>query len=499
VRVKTSANILIADDEESMRFMLSQLLSREGYLVGLASDGEQAVDLVRKEDFDIILLDVRMPRMNGLEALAQIHQLRPDTPVLIITAHGSAPVAHQAIAAGAYDYFSKPLDNTELRIVIKRALERRALQREIDDLHRRDLVLQRQVETLKTERDSLEARLKQCGRLIGGSKIMREVYNLVEKVAPSDVTILILGESGTGKELVAQAIVDQSARRNAPFIKVNCAAIPEALLESELFGHERGAFTGAIITKPGKFELADKGTIFLDEIGDLPASLQAKLLRVLQEREFERVGGTRPIKADLRIITATNAELAQKVAQGKFRDDLYFRLNVIPIQLPALRQRLDDLPLLVQHFVTLYCQRFGKPPLLVPPGIMEIFLNYAWPGNVRELENVIQRACILSPGHEIAVATLPSELCAPPVRAPGAVTTPNGDRVVILPEWFDDLSIPLSRKIEDLTLQVEKRLILRALAQSENRRQAAADLLGISRKGLHNKMVRYGLMEDTDV
>ena len=494
----SSISILVADDEEGMRFMLSQLLGKEGYRVKEAGNGRVAVDLAGREDFDLVILDIRMPEMDGLEALAQIRRLRPNTPVLMITAHGTEAIARQAIAAGAYDYFTKPCDNQELRIVIKRALERRILQKQLDHLRQEGQLLQRQVETLETELGSLEARLKgtrQFGRMIGGCRKMTEVYNLIERVAPRDVTVLILGESGTGKELVAEAIVNTGPRRAMPFIKVNCAAIPETLLESELFGHEKGAFTGAIVTKPGKFELADKGTMFLDEIGDLSGSLQAKLLRVLQEREFERVGGTKPIRVDLRVITATNADLAQKVAAGRFREDLYFRLNVIPITLPPLRERLDDFPLLVDHFVAAYSRQFGKAITGVSAEVMEILLAYAWPGNIRELENVIQRACILAQQSEITVQSLPPEMRGPQMVG-GPDLRADGRRVLPLPEWFGDFSIPLAEKIEALAAEIEKDLIRQALARSENRRQAAADLLGISRKSLHNKIVRYELLDE---
>ena len=491
-------NILVADDEESMRFMLNQLLSKEGYTIKEAEDGDEAVAMAEREDFDLIIVDVRMPRMSGLEALEQIRQIRPDTPVLVITAYGKdRPIAHRAIAAGAYDYFDKPFDNTELRIVVKRALERRNLQKEIARLEQQGQLLRKKVETLEGELGSLEARLrgtKKFGNLLGTSQAMLNVFALVERVAPRDVTVLILGESGTGKELVAQAIVNNSPRRAMPFIKVNCAAIPEALLESDLFGHERGAFTGAVLTKPGKFELADKGTVFLDEIGDLSAALQAKLLRVLQEREFERVGGTKPIKVDLRVITATNANLAQKVADGQFREDLYFRLNVIPIALPPLRERVEDLPLLVDHFIARYSRQFEKTITGPSPEVMELFLAYSWPGNVRELENVIQRACILTQERQITVQSLPAEMRKPGTG--GLAASPNGQRIYTTAEWFEDFSTPLSQKIESLAGKAEKELIQCALARCDNRRQAAADLLGISRKSLHNKMVRYSLLSE---
>jgi len=453
--------------------MLSQLLGKDGYTVKLAEDGDEAVAMAEREDFDVVILDLKMPRMNGLDVLARLRQIRPNTPVVVITAHGSTPVAHQAIAAGAYDYFTKPFDIMELRIVVKRALERCNFQRQIENL-------QQQVALTN---------------LIGTSQPMQEVYDLIQRVAPRDVTVLILGESGTGKELVALAIVNNSPRRTMPFIKVNCAAIPETLLESELFGHERGAFTGAILTKPGKFELADKGTVFLDEIGDLSPGLQAKLLRVLQEREFERVGGTRPIKVDLRVIAATNSNLAQKVAEGRFREDLYFRLNVIPVILPPLRNRVEDLPLLVDHFVAHFNRQFGKNISGVSSEVMELFLAYPWPGNVRELENVIQRACILSQEPQITVQSLPPEMTKAAEK--GAEAAASAAPIPPIPSTLsDDFSIPLAKKVEILSVQAEKDLILRALARCNYRRQAAADLLGISRKSLHNKMVRYELFEE---
>jgi len=493
-----TVSILVADDEEGIRYMFSQLLGKDGYTVHLATDGDEAVAMAEREDHDVIVLDVKMPRMNGLDAWARIRQIRPNTPVVLITAHGSEEVGREAVAAGAYDYFTKPLDIMELRIVVKRALERRNLLRQIEARQQQEQLLREKLETAERERASLKARLmetRQLGKMIGSSAAMLDVFSLIQRVGPRDVTILILGESGTGKELVAQAIVDNSPRRTTPFIKVNCAAIPETLLESELFGHERGAFTGAILTKPGKFELADKGTIFLDEIGDLSASLQAKLLRVLQEREFERVGGTRSIKVDLRIITATNCDLPRKVAEGRFREDLYFRLNVIPITLPPLRNRVEDLPLLVDQFVGHFSEQFGKNISGVSPDVMELFVSYSWPGNVRELENVIQRACILTQEPRITVQSLPPEMRRD--RASGLETPAGGDASRLIPAaLFDDFSTPLAKKMETLTAKTERDLIVRALEKCSGRRQAAADLLGISRKSLHNKMVKYGLLNE---
>lgn len=472
-------NILIADDEKSMRFMLRELLTKDGHTVKEAEDGYEAVALVERESFDVAILDLRMPRLGGCEAIDRIRQIRPDMPILVITAHGSPKIGQEAIAAGAFDYFTKPFDNDELRIVIKRAAERRNLQTQVESLRREN-------ERLRGSRELV----------IGESPVMKDVNTLIRQVAPSDVTLLILGESGTGKELVAQAVVNQSSRRDKPFIKVNCAAIPETLLESELFGHEKGAFTGAIQTKPGKFEVADKGTLFLDEVGDLSLGLQAKLLRVLQEREFEHVGGTKPIHVDVRIIAATNTDLTQKVKDKQFREDLFFRLNVVPITLPPLRERGEDyLRLLVVHFISLYSQVFGKTVTAVCDEVWEVLRTHRWPGNVRELENVIQRACVLTNDETIGVQALPPEMCRK-TKDPEDAAVSGMERNRALDGIFDDFSISMPQKIEFLAAKAEKDLIVRALGRCGNRRQAAAELLGISRKSLYNKMVQYGLMDE---
>ena len=456
--------ILIADDEDVIRFVLHEALEKEGYEIEEASHGEEAVLKARNISFDLIVLDVKMPRMDGIEALKEIQKIDPGIPVVMITAYGNSKIAMQAVREGAYDYFNKPFDVNEIRIVVKRALEKRRLQNQID---------------------RLESQLLQeyrFDRIIGTSPKIQEVFALINKVVTNDVTVLIGGESGTGKELVAQAVHYHSYRSKKPFVKVSCVAIPETLLESEMFGHERGAFTGAHQTKLGKFELAQAGTLFLDEIGDMPLSLQAKLLRVIQERELERIGGTKTVKVDIRLIASTNRNLAEAVKAQTFREDLYFRINVLPIYLPPLRERVDDIPLLVQHFIKYFNQKIGKNVKRISDEVMKILMDYSWPGNVRELENVIQRAIILSSGDVIAPDLLPPNLHGiPPI--------PDLSHIA------EDFSIPMLERIQIVTDKIEEKMIRAALQKANLRRRETADLLGISRKSLHNKMQKYDLLD----
>jgi two-component system, NtrC family, response regulator AtoC len=442
--------ILVADDERIIRFVLRETLEKEGYFVEEAENGEEAVLKVRSSIFHLVILDMKMPRMNGIEALKEIHKINPDIPVVIITAFGTSNIASKAMREGAYDYFVKPFNVSEIRIVVKRAIEKRRLLNHVKQL------------------ESQLIQEHRFDKIIGTSSKMQDVFSLIQKVVTNDVTILICGDSGTGKELVAQAVHYQSYRAKKPFVKVSCVAIPEALLESEMFGHERGAFTGAHQMRPGKFELAHEGTLFLDEIGDMPMSLQAKLLRVIQEREFERVGGRKTIKVDVRIIAATNVKLTEAVKAGTFREDLYFRINVLPIFLPSLRERGGDIPILVDHFIKYYNQKLGKRINNVSKETMRILQGYTWPGNVRELENVIQRAIILSSGDVLSEDLLPPNIHAEPA----------------LPEidfLTDNFSLPMPDRIQSV---------------KENfRRQETADLLGISRKSLHNKMQKYKLFD----
>ena len=381
--------ILVVDDEESMREVIGIMLRREGYRVDLAADGAQADQQLLNQDYDLIISDIKMPRMGGMDLLAKVKERTPETVMIMVTAFSSTDEAVEAMKQGAYDYITKPFRNEEIRLVVQNALERKILRQENRELKR-----------------ELGQRNSFAG-LIGKSKPMQRVYELIEKVAASNVNVLISGESGTGKELVARAIHYQGKRSGRPFVPVNCGAIPENLLESELFGHEKGSFTGAIQQKRGLFEVADGGTLFLDEIGELPPAMQVKLLRVLQEREIRRVGGTRDLPVDVRLVAATNKNLAKEVAAGRFREDLFYRLNVIPLELPPLRDRRQDIPLLVEHF---YGRQTGRGKVTITEGAMRRLLDYTWPGNIRELENVVERCIVLGHGKELGEECLPDHI-----------------------------------------------------------------------------------------
>lgn len=481
------ARVLIADDEENIRFTLHEVLRRElpSCQVDEARDGVQALEFVEQNRYDLVILDIRMPRMDGMTALKKMRDLAPDIIVVIITAHGTQKMAMEALQIGAYDYFTKPFELNEVRIVVRRAIEKSRLLRQLEQMR---------------ENDRLRYSFSE---IIGQSSAMQEVFNLIERVLDNDVTVLVTGESGTGKELVASAIHKNSARAEKQLVKVNTAAIPEQLLESELFGHERGAFTGAIAQKVGKVEAANGGTLFLDEIGDMSFPLQAKLLRVLQEREIERVGSTKVMKVDIRVIAATNRDLALMVEKGEFREDLYYRLNVLPIHLPPLRKRRDDVPLLVDYFIGLYNPRLKKNITAVSEGALQKLLNYSWPGNIRELENTIQRTMLMAKTGTIQVDDLPPTLLgesklasrvAPGEFPEGAEVFDDLDLKSLLAT--DDFSQPLAERLQSLSDHIEKYLIRAALKSSKGHRQETADRLGISRKSLHNKMVRYNLFDE---
>jgi DNA-binding NtrC family response regulator len=475
----TPYHVLIADDEETLRFVLRQLLEREGCVVDEACDGAEAVEKARAGGYDLYLLDMKMPRLDGIGALREIRALYPDALVVMITAFGSSQLALEALRGGAFDYFTKPFNMEELRLTLMRALDKHDLLRQISELR---------------ERIGVEPQ-KGGTRLIGEGEQTRRLMRELERVAAHDVTVLITGESGTGKELVAQIIHERSACADGPLVKVNCAAIPEPLLESELFGHERGAFTGAVASKPGKFELAHGGTIFLDEIGELPPALQAKFLRVLQEREVDRVGSTAPRSVNARVLAATNRDLRAMVERGAFREDLFFRINVFPLRLPPLRERPGDLPPLVQHFIGLFNARFGKRVAGVTPEAMALLERHPWPGNIRELENAIQRAMVLTAGPLIGVEAL-NELrtqAAPASRSNGNGNGNCAGNGHPLPPALDR---PLAEHIESIVEAEERRIILEALERMGGRRQETADRLGISRKSLHNKMVKYDLFAE---
>src|SRR5688572_2992036 len=384
--------ILVVDDEPNLRRVLRAQLERDGYDVHTAEDGEQALALLREHHIDLVITDLRMPRLDGMELLRRIAAFEDPAPVVMITAHGTVDTAVEALKTGAFDYITKPFDQAEVRTIVRKALRTQDLSA---------------TEASRPIHDIIEG--VRYG-IIGRSQSILDLYAVLDRVAGTPTTVLITGESGTGKELVARALHENSNRRDKPFIKVNCAAIPRDLMESELFGYERGAFTGAVTSKPGRFELASGGTLFLDEIGSIPVEMQVKLLRALQESEFERVGGVRTNRVDVRLVAATNTDLKKEIAAGAFREDLYYRLNVVPIRLPPLRERREDVPHLVQHFVRKFDARLRKHVSRIEPDALAMLLDHPWPGNIRELENVIERAVLFCDGDALRAIDLPSDL-----------------------------------------------------------------------------------------
>jgi len=457
--------ILVADDEQSMREFLDIMLKKEGYKVSLASNGEEVVKLIDNDLFDLVLMDIRMPKLDGISALKRIKSIAPETVVIMITAYASADTAIKAMKEGAYDYITKPFKVEEIKLIINNALEKKNLQKE-------NILLKRVV------RDRYH-----FGNIIGQSPKMMALYDLLEKVSPTKTNILIAGESGTGKELVAKAIHYNSVRKEKPFVTLNCGAIPESLIESELFGHMKGAFTDAIATKKGLFEVADEGTIFLDEISELPLLMQVKLLRVLQDKEFKRVGGTEDIRVDVRIISATNKDLEEAVKEKHFREDLFYRLNVIQIKLPPLRDRKEDIPILAGHFLKKYSEELNKNILKTSPEALQILLNYEYPGNVRELQNIIERAVALESSQELTVHNLSSYLSEQPLlrKGPIDIEIPNE-------------GIDLEKMVEDL----ERTLLLKALDKTKGIKKKAAELLRINFRSMRYRLEKYGLNHGAD-
>jgi len=450
------AKILVVDDEPSQRKMLQANLSLDGYQVFEADDGTSAINRVSEEFFDLILMDNRMSQMDGIDALREIKKISPGIPVIIITAYASVETAVQALQAGAHDYLTKPLDIDELRFKVQQSLEFWRLKED-------NILQKRRIENLFD-----------ASRIVGRSRRMKDVLETVAMVAPTEASVLILGESGTGKELIANALHQGSSRSDKRFIKVNCAALPETLLESELFGHERGAFTGAIGRRPGRFELADGGTIFLDEIGEMTLATQAKLLRVLQEREFEPLGSTKTVKVDIRIIAASNKILGEEVKRGTFREDLFYRLNVVPIFLPPLRDRKEDVPLLIEHFLNIYNEKNGRRLHGFHPRALDALMRYSWPGNIRELENVVERAVILTRDDYVPFSELPE-----------SIRGADGD---LLPDQFREGIRP------GMTIrEMEKELIIKTLEDNDGNRTRTSRVLGITRRTLQHKLKEYGL------
>lgn len=476
--------ILVIEDDETVRDVLRSFLTQKGFEVTLAENGEAGLNLLRSDKFDLLFTDLMMPGISGMDVLKEVISAKIAVPVVVMTAFGTVQTAVEAMRIGAFDYITKPFSLDELLIVIDKALSIAKLQKE-------NLMLKRQ----------LKKKYNFTG-LIGDCSGMQAVYELIEKIADTDSTVLITGESGTGKELIAKTIhYNNLSRAAGPFVPLNCAAIPRDLLESELFGHEKGAFTGAINTRIGRFELAQGGTLFLDEVGELEPSLQVKLLRILQERNFERVGGVKTISVDVRILAATNKDLEKATKEGKFREDLFYRLNVIPLHLPPLRQRIEDIGLLTDHFIREFSQKRKREPFTFSPEAMYCLLHYTWPGNVRELENLIERLTILVSNKVVIVADLPEKFHQrsqvdreQAVKMPGAPTaqdapgnTPAALRLGDME--FGDSGVNLNEMVGNL----ERNLIVQALEKTRGVRSRAAKLLSLNRTTLLEKMKKMGI------
>lgn len=461
--MKQLAQILLIDDEPHNREALTLLLSGSGYQVEAVGTGEEALKVLQQTPYAVVITDLFLPGVNGIDILKRIKVDYPYTNVVLITGNASAETAVEAMKEGAFDYITKPVDFEKLKIIVSKALEKSQLVAE-------NLYLRQQLRG-KYAFDNI----------IGHSPSMKQVFSRLEKIVHTDSTILILGDSGTGKELVARAIHFNGTRRHKPFIAINCGAIPADLLESELFGHVRGAFTGAVADKPGKFEQADSGTIFLDEIGTMPPHLQMKLLRVLQEQEIERVGGNKRIKLNVRVISATNANLEDEVREGRFREDLYYRLNVIPILLPPLRERREDIPLLMRHFLQKSCQEMQRKLMSVSPEAMQALESYDWPGNVREMENVVERSVALTDGEMIDKKDLPSDIGGGEENLNGRLAPRVTEKGIDMPETVAEL---------------ERELIRDALMLGRGVKARAAALLGLNRTTLVEKIKRLGMQDE---
>ena len=451
--------VLIVDDEKNYPLILAAVLEEEGFETFTANSGPEALEILKNTDVDLVLTDMKMPSMDGMELLERIKTKDEEIPVIMMTAYGTVDKAVEAMQKGAYSYILKPFDNDRLILYVNKAIS-----------------MYRVIKENRQLRSAAELQYS-FGNIIGKSKVMRDVFETIRKVAPTTATILIEGGSGTGKELVAKSIHFNSLRRDKAFVAVNCSALAESLLESELFGHEKGAFTGAVAMKKGRFELADGGTLFLDEIAELSQNLQVKLLRVLQEKIFERVGGVKPISVDIRIIAATNKNLKQEMEQGRFREDLYYRLNVVHIVLPLLRKRQEDILLLVKHFISKY--RDERKSVHSVTGLDQeverLFYDYSWPGNVRELENVIERAMIMCQSSDIKISDLPEEF------RENVYNTLHIE------------GIPASAKLDEVLTMIEKKMIIRALKLTNNVQSQAAELLGIGKSGLNWKIKKFKL------
>jgi len=444
--------ILIVDDEKAARFGMKLALEKDGYQVVEASDGIEAFEIIKAKSPSLIFLDINMPKINGIQVLEEINQMESPPMIVIVTAYGSEKVAVDAMKKGAYDYIAKPYEIDDLRLIAKHAFEKLALEEENT--------------RLRSEIDRLGSR----GKIVGESREMNQLFNKIEKVGPSDVTVLVQGESGSGKELVAKEIHKISSRKNRPMITMNCAALPETLIESELFGHEKGAFTGATERRLGKFELADKGTIFLDEIGDMSPNTQAKVLRVLQEQSFERLGGTETLRVDVRLISATHKDLLKEIKEGNFREDLYYRLKVVEISLPPLRNRREDIIILAENFIQYFSDKHRKNVKSISNDAVKIFTKYSWPGNVRELQNVIESAVVMANAETLEISDFPEEISNSDINRSFDYNLPFRDAKKIVVDTF------------------ERDFVSRKLAENNGNISKTAEALGMHRQSLQQKI-----------
>jgi two-component system response regulator PilR (NtrC family) len=449
--------ILVIDDEKSILDLLSVVFEKEGYIVKTSLSATRAVELMGNEDFDIIISDIKMPRMSGMELLRYVRENRPDIPIVMITAYGTIKQAVEALKAGAMDYIVKPFDVEELKIIVAQGMEKKRLKEE-------NLFLKKELK----EKFDFE-------NMIGKSKVMQEIYNLIEKVAGTDSTVLVTGESGTGKEIAARSIHYMSTRRERAFVSINCGALPENLLESELFGHVKGSFTGAIVNKKGMFEIAEKGTLFLDEVSEMSPWTQVKLLRALQDKRIRRVGGTEEIPVDVRIIGASNQDLKKSIKEGNFREDLFYRLNVISFEMPPLRKRKEDIPLLVTHFLEKYCNGMGRQMKRIAPEVFGVLESYPWPGNVRELENAIERVVAIEERGTITKGSLPKEMLQPDDKQEVAPSLEPGF----------DLNAVLD--------EISSGYVQQALQFSRGNLKEAANILGVNYRSLRYLVEKHGL------
>ncbi|MHB9097673.1 MAG: sigma-54-dependent transcriptional regulator [Syntrophales bacterium] len=458
-----AAKILVVDDELNMRLVLRAMLKKEGYDVVTAADGLEALKILDQEKIAVVATDLKMPRLDGMELLGRIMQDDPTLPVIILTAYGTVATAVDALKKGAFDYITKPFEQDELKTIILKAVKTR-------------MISDRDLSPAEGDADPY--------RIVGASSRMAEIHEIIRKVSPTTATVLITGETGTGKELIARSIHRQSTRKDQPFIKINCAAIAENLVESELFGYEKGAFTGAVTTKPGKFELAHRGTLFLDEVGEIPREMQAKLLQAIQDQSFERVGGLKTVSVDVRLIAATNQNLLQEVKEGKFREDLFYRLNVFPIHVPPLRERTEDITPLTDYFLEKFNRKLTRRVESIAPEVRDCLLAYPWPGNIRELEHLIERMVLMAEGPTLAMKLVPPEIVsAAREEHPSPAELPETLGRDVLKSHMEEM---------------ERQIISRCLEECGGNVTRAAERLGLSRKGLQLKMIKHRLRKQEE-